>query len=41
MLETIDVIGEIIGRLQENINRLLKELDNNNKITNNPLIMSD
>ena len=41
MLETVDVMGETIGRLQEGINRLLKELDSNDKIIDNLLIISD
>ena len=41
MLETVDVIGETTGRLQEGINRLLKELDSDNKIIDDPLIISD
>ena len=41
MLETVDAIGEITGRLQEGIDRLLKELDNDDKIIDDPLIISD
>ena len=41
MLETVDVIGETTGRLQEGIDRLLKELDSDDEIIDNPLIISD
>ena len=41
MLETVDVIGEITGRLQEGIDRLLKELDSDDEITDDPLTISD
>ena len=41
MLETVDVMGETTGRLQEGIDRLLKELDSDDEITDDPLTMSD
>ena len=41
MLETVDAMGEITGRLQEGIDRLLKELDSDDEITDDPLIISD
>ena len=41
MLETVDAMGETIGRLQEGIDRLLKELDGDDKIIDDPLTMSD
>ena len=41
MLEIVDVMGETIGRLQEDIDRLLKKLDSNNKIIDDLLIISD
>ena len=41
MLETVDVIEEITGRLQEGIDRLLKELDSDNKIIDDPLTISN
>ena len=41
MLETVDAMGETTGRLQEGIDRLLKELDSNNEITDDPLTISN
>ena len=41
MLETVDIIGETISRLQEGIDRLLKELDSDDEIIDNSLIISD
>ena len=41
MLEIVDVIGETTGRLQEGIDRLLKELDSNDEIIDDPLTISD
>ena len=41
MLETVDAIGETTGRLQEGIDRLLKELDSDDKIIDDPLTISD
>ena len=41
MLETVDAMGETTGRLQEGINRLLKELDSDDEIIDDSLIISD